>query len=89
VVVTLAWTDPTLGSEVVSYVTQAVTGGKQLVRHLCASGTTADVVVVHALGTVGSPVCPTTCSGTPTSTSVSLTEADGYPYTLAASRRGS
>jgi len=89
VVVTLGWTDPTAGNEVVSYVTQTVTGGRQMVRHLCAAGTTADVTVVHALGTVGSPVCPTSCSGSPTSTSISVTEADGYPYTLSASRRGS
>jgi prepilin-type N-terminal cleavage/methylation domain-containing protein len=89
VVVTLQWTDPTAGNEVVSYVAQTITGGKQLVRHLCASATTADVIVVHALGSVGSPVCPTSCSGTPASASVSITEADGYPYTLSASRRGS
>ena len=89
VVLTLAWTDPTSGNVVVSYIAQTITGGKQLVRHLCASGSSADVVVVHALGTVGSPVCPTSCSGTPASASISITEADGYPYTLSGSRRGS
>ena len=89
VVVTFTWTDATLGSEVVTYETQTVAGGRQLVRHLCTSASTADVIVVHSLGSAGSPVCPASCSGSPASVSISVTEADGYPYTLSGSRMAS
>lgn len=90
-IVRFRWTDE--GSQKdVAYVARTVGTERRLSRMVCVGGGAATTIdVAHALSPTVAPAvsCPGGCNGSPARMTLNVTEASGYTFSVAASRRAS
>lgn len=89
-IVSFSWEDPAQAAvpRVASWFTQTVAGERQLSRTFCQGASQQTTTVSRSLGAAGPDLsCTGGCNGTPTRTTLEVTENSGYTFRLSGTRR--